>query len=88
MTPPLAWAEELLTQGHPLPHPSFSTHCPLEGPERKSGSRSRKEEEREVGRKRRKGGRKRKEETGWTGGVLEEGGDGMGEELYTSKLNL
>lgn len=43
-----------------------------------------------MGRKGRKGGRKRKEETRWTEeeGGLEEGGDGMGEELYTSKLNL
>lgn len=44
------------------------------------------QEAREVGRK----GRKRKEETGWTAedGGLERGGDRMGEELYTSKLNL
>lgn len=41
-------------------------------------------------RKGRKVGKKRKEEMGWTGeeGELGEGGDRMGEELYTSKLNL
>lgn len=41
-------------------------------------------------RKGRKVGKKRKEEKGQTGeeGELEEGGDWMGEELYTSKLNL
>lgn len=74
MTPPLAWAEGLLTQGHPFPSPS-STTAPLRGLRGSDGSRSRRTGD---------GGEaaERGERGGW------KAGDRMGEELYTSKLNL
>lgn len=95
MTPPLAWAEGLLTQDHPLPPLLFSYFncCPWRDL-RGSGKEARGIENlraRPVGRKlrplrgqtRKKTGRGRK-----SGRKEERGGDGMGEELHTSKLNL
>lgn len=61
MTPPPAWAEGLLTQGHPPPSPSSSTHCPLRGP--RGGGKPGQEEQEEVGRSQGQG-RKGKEEAG------------------------
>lgn len=54
MTPPLAWAEGLLTQGHPLPTPS-STTTPSRGLRGKQKQENRKQRSKSSGRKRRKG---------------------------------
>jgi hypothetical protein len=98
MTPPLAWAEGLLTQGHPVPSPLslLLLHLlPQEGPERlpegKESRRNRKTWSKRDGQKGEKREWKRKEEVGQAMRKGETTGrrrDGMGEELYTSKLNL
>lgn len=68
MTPPVAWAEGLLTQGHPPPSPSSSAHRPLRGPG--GPGKQEQEEQEEVGRSRGVGRKEKEEERG----TEEEGG--------------
>lgn len=97
MTPPLAWAEGAADSGPPTP--PFTLFLlqllSLEGPERLwKGGRAGGIENlraRPVGRKLRplRGQNRKKTGRGRKSGRKEErGGDGMGEELHTSKLNL
>ena len=64
MTPPLAWVEGLLTQGHPLLSPS-STTAPSRGLRGREGSRGRRTGNGGEVEERREEEAGRKEEIGW-----------------------